>query len=424
MVTYGGDEVNSVILDMGSCSTRVGFAGEDIPKVTVPTSYGVLGSDRLVGDTQLNTWRSNVEIKNPMQNGLIQDWDAVEQLWHSLFHDQLAIQTSEYPLLCTEPAWNSQENREKLMEFAFEKFDFPAFYLAKSAVLTAYSVGRATALVLDSGASVTSAVPVYDGFVLKKGVLHQPVGGDLLTQQIKDDLQTNLNLNLTPLYKIAKKQPVGPGEQPQIQLRNRSATQSFDDYHISKIIHEYKETVSQVSEVTFDERVMAQRPQKPFEFPDGYNNAFGSERYRIPEIMFNPNLVRLPSVEQGKENERIPSLGLSPSQLRHSVGVSRLVFNSITSCDVDLRPLLFSNVIVTGGNTLFTGFTERLSNELPMMIPGAKVKVHGAGSQTERRCSSWLGGSILASLNTFHQSWITKKEYEEVGPSILERKCQ
>ncbi|RCH77558.1 NuA4 histone acetyltransferase subunit, partial [Rhizopus stolonifer] len=170
--------------------------------------------------------------------------------------------------------------------------------------------------------------------------------------------------------------------------------------------------------------VMTQRPQKPFEFPDGYNNTFGSERYRIPEIMFNPNHISLPPFEQGKENETIPSLGLSPNQLRHSVGVSRLVFNSITSCDIDLRPLLFNNVIVTGGNTLFTGFTERLSNELPMMIPGAKVKVHGAGSQIERRSSSWLGGSILASLGTFHQLWISKKEYEEVGASIVERKCQ
>jgi actin-related protein len=38
---------------------------------------------------------------------------------------------------------------------------------------------------------------------------------------------------------------------------------------------------------------MAQRPQKPFEFPDGYNNTFGAERYRVPEIMFNPNHISL-----------------------------------------------------------------------------------------------------------------------------------
>ncbi|KAG1447198.1 hypothetical protein G6F56_009336 [Rhizopus delemar] len=394
-------------MDMGSCSTRVGFAGEDVPKATLPTSYGTNSQQKYIGDTQLNTWKADMEINNPLKNGLIHDWDAVETLWNASFNDHLHIQPSEHPLLCTEPAWNPQENREKLTELAFEKFDFPAFYLAKSAVMTAFSVGRATALVLDSGSSVTSAVPVYDGFVLKKGVLHQSIGGDLLSEQIKEHLKNDLGLNITPLYKIANKKPVGQGEQPQIELRNRPSTKSFEDYHIS---------VSYI--------LMTQRPQKPFEFPDGYNNTFGSERYRIPEIMFNPNHISLPPFEQGKENETIPSLGLSPNQLRHSVGVSRLVFNSITSCDIDLRPLLFNNVIVTGGNTLFTGFTERLSNELPMMIPGAKVKVHGAGSQIERRSSSWLGGSILASLGTFHQLWISKKEYEEVGASIVERKCQ
>jgi actin-related protein len=125
-------------MDMGSTSTRVGFAGEEMPKAIIPTSYGLdQAKNYYIGDTQLNTWRPNVEIKNPMQNGLIHDWDAVEQIWNASFNDHLHIQPSEHPLLCTEPAWNTSENREKLMELAFEKFDFPAFYVAKSAVMTA-----------------------------------------------------------------------------------------------------------------------------------------------------------------------------------------------------------------------------------------------------------------------------------------------
>ncbi|CEI88339.1 hypothetical protein RMCBS344292_02730 [Rhizopus microsporus] len=375
MVTYGGDEVNAVVLDMGSTSTRVGFAGEEVPKTIIPTCYGVdQNNNYYVGDAQLNTWRPNVEIKNPMEDGMIRDWDAVEQIWKTAFQDYLHINPSEHPFLCTEPAWNTTENREKLMELAFEKFDMPAFYVAKSPVMTAYSVGRATALVLDSGGSITSAVPVYDGYVLKKGILHQSIGGDLLSEQIKEHLKNDLRMNITPLYKIAKKKPVGAGEQPQVELRERpNTTKSFEDYHISRIIHEYKESVSQVSEIPFDERLMAQRPQRPFEFPDGYNTTFGVERYRVPEIMFNPHHIRVPPVEQGRENEKIPSLGLSMNQLRHTVGVSKLVYNSITACDMDLRPLLFNNVIVAGGNTLFSGFIERLSNELPMMIPGVSV---------------------------------------------------
>merc|ERR1711872_110889 len=35
----------------------------------------------------------------------------------------------------------------------------------------------------------------------------------------------------------------------------------------------------------------------------------------------------------------------------------------------------------------------------------------------ERKYSVWIGGSILASLSTFQQMWISKQEYDECGPS-------
>ena len=41
----------------------------------------------------------------------------------------------------------------------------------------------------------------------------------------------------------------------------------------------------------------------------------------------------------------------------------------------------------------------------------------------ERKYSAWIGGSILASLETFHKMWITKEEYDESGPSIVHKKC-
>ncbi|KAI8372732.1 actin family [Radiomyces spectabilis] len=460
MVTYGGDEVNALVMDVGSTTTRAGYAGEDTPKAVFPTCYGYLeepdvdpssqtkptdgditmteaaaseSSDPrvkksyFIGDTKINTWRANMEVKNPMEDGLVTDWDAMEQIWNATFHSMMRVNPTEHPLLCTEPAWNTTDKREKLVELAFEKFDFPAFYLAKDAVMTAFSVGRATALVLDAGGSLTSAVPVYDGYVLKKGILRQPIGGDLLTREILQQLKTEYQYDVTPHYKIASKKHVDSGQAPEVQLRDRpGTTQSYHDYQVSRVIHEYKESVCQVSEVSFDEGIVASRPQKPFEFPDGYNNSFGVERYRLPEILYQPkNFVQIPQqTEDLGDNVKIPSVGLTQQQIDNSLGMHQLVYNSICNCDIDLRPLLFNNVVVTGGSTLFPGFNERLNYELPMMAPGSKIKIHAAGNQMERKCSSWLGGSILASLGTFHQLWISKKEYEEVGASIVETKCQ
>lgn len=92
---------------------------------------------------------------------------------------------------------------------------------------------------MDSGGGVTSTVPVYDGFVLKKGVLHQSVAGDTLNNQIKEQLRRELNYTITPHYKIAKKKQVDVDQVPDVLLRDlQGVTDSFNDYQISVSIGE------------------------------------------------------------------------------------------------------------------------------------------------------------------------------------------
>lgn len=90
---------------------------------------------------------------------------------------------------------------------------------------------------LDSGGGVTSAVPVYDGFVLKRGILHQTVAGDTLADQIKRQLKKDLDYTITPHYKIAKKNPVTSDQQPDVQLRDlQGITESFNDYQTTVLL--------------------------------------------------------------------------------------------------------------------------------------------------------------------------------------------
>ena len=83
--------------------------------------------------------------------------------------------------------------------------------------------------------------------------------------------------------------------------------------------------------------------------------------------------------------------------------IPELIKSSLSQVDVDIRPGLLSNVVVVGGSTLIHGFTERLDNELKAMFPGPRVRLSAPGNVYERKFASWLGGSILASLGTFHQ---------------------
>ena len=104
-----------------------------------------------------------------------------------------------------------------------------------------------------------------------------------------------------------------------------------------------------------------------------------------------------------------------------SGGIHELTNTSILKCDVDIRKDLYSNVVLSGGTTMFTGFSERLQKELSALAPATmKIKVIAS---PERIYDVWIGGSILASLTTFQKQWITKEEYDTEGPSIVHRKC-
>lgn len=123
-----------------------------------------------------------------------------------------------------------------------------------------------------------------------------------------------------------------------------------------------------------------------FEFPDGYNQPFGSERYRPTEGIFD--------IKAALPSETIPQAGQS---------LPDMIKTSLSNVDVDIRPMLLGSVVVCGATSLTHGFTERLYHELQVLYPGMRVRIQAPGNVYERRFASWIGGSILASLGTFHQ---------------------
>ena len=94
--------------------------------------------------------------------------------------------------------------REKLTELMFEKYNIPAFFLCKNAVLTAFANGRSTGLVIDSGATQTSAVPVHDGYVLQQAIVKSPLAGDFIMAQCRQMFEEK-NVEIAPPYVIATK---------------------------------------------------------------------------------------------------------------------------------------------------------------------------------------------------------------------------
>ncbi|GAA5983588.1 hypothetical protein JCM5350_004876 [Sporobolomyces pararoseus] len=435
-VQYGGDEVGALVLDIGSGTVRAGYAGEDTPKTLFPTAYSTVPSSdpsqppTHVHGVAAHLYRPHSTIQSFVSDGIVTDWNAAERALDHAFSDRMRLKSlEEYPLLVTEASWNTKENREKMCEIAFEKWDTPAYYAVDKAVMSSFASGKGSALIIDVGEDLMSVIPIYDGFVLRKAIQKQAVGGSLISEVLLHQLQSQ-NIPVTPRYLVKTKEAVGPDQPSNASLREERLPNPSDptaattpSYHRSqelRVMHEMKETVCEVLTPTWDDAAAQSKPPRPFEFPDGYNSPFSTLRLTAPEILFNPSRF-LP--QEFTTRPAPPSLSTIASHPPSALlPLQQLIRNSLQQIDPDLQATLLGNIVVTGGTTLLPGFVERLQNEIGVVAPGFKCKIHAPANSSERTHSSWLGGSILASLGTFHQLWIGKDEYQEVGKSVVNRR--
>lgn len=136
-----------------------------------------------------------------------------------------------------------------------------------------------------------------------------------------------------------------------------------------------------------------------FELPDGEIIKISDERYACSELLFDPSLLSGESDKGG--------------------GVHEMLYKSIMKTNMDIRKDLYGSIVVSGGATLSPGFVERLSKEIAKLLP-QKAKLTIRATPT-RNLATWTGGSVLASLSNFTRLLISKKEFEEVGPSIMHK---
>lgn len=72
-----------------------------------------------------------------------------------------------------------------MTKIMFETFDVPKYYVGIQAVLSLYSSGKTTGLVLDAGDGVTHTVPIYEGFSLPHAIERNNLAGRELTNYLK-----------------------------------------------------------------------------------------------------------------------------------------------------------------------------------------------------------------------------------------------
>ena len=368
---------NAVIIDNGSGFIKAGFAGDDTPGVVFPSVVGKrlkpvsAGQNTYVGDeAQAMSRQGILTISHPLENGIVTNWDDMEEIWSHTFHNELRVDPAAQPVMLIDSALNVKANREKMVKIMFETFKVPALYVATAPALSLYKSGHRTGIVLDCGYGFVQIVPIYEGQVLSNAISCLDLTGSDLTNYLME-LLTERGYSFTTLAE-------------------------------REIVTDIKEKLCYVAEDFDDEMRKASQSselEKIYELPDGQVITIDSQRFRCPEILFKPSLIGL-----------------------NSEGIHVATYDSIMKCDVGIRKDLYANIVLSGGTTLFPGMNVRLNKEITSLAPPSMaVKII---APPERKYSAWSGGSLLAASGDFEERWVTKEEYAQDGYSIVHSKCQ
>jgi len=362
-----------IVIDNGTGLIKVGIADPDeAPKMfqtLVGRPNGNSDKGMLIGD-QISECKESLKVTYPISRGIVEDWDDMEKVWAHALKKVPNYKKGQHPILITECANNAQSNRGKAAEIFFEKFGAPAFYVQLQATLSLYAGGRLTGVVLDSGDGVTSAVPIYEGYALKHAIQRSDIAGRDITEYLQMLLRKGgYNFEMSMDMEVVKK------------IKEKRCYFSLD---IDKDEEDYRE---------FD--------QVQFKLPDGNKVInIGPEKFRAPEILFQPSLIGL-----------------------ECDGIQDCLFRAITESDMDIRNILCKNITFAGGCTKLQNFGDRMLQELQgmEMTSGNKIKIYVPHS---RLTTAFLGGAIFATLPAFEDMWITKKEWKESGMNAVYKKCR
>ncbi|KAM3138021.1 hypothetical protein pb186bvf_009916 [Paramecium bursaria] len=352
------DEILSVVADIGQLYLKSGFTGDDCPryctfsKCTESFQFG----DEFLG---VKPNQNIYDVLLPFNPELYEK--CVDSIYKAIQPQPKGMETQPKELsLLLANNFQTKADLQKVVERIFENLSIPNFFTVRNPVLSTFSAGRSSALVLDIGAYQSQAAAVHEGYTLIKQTVTAPIGGEQLNELLAPHVPASL---------LVGKDPTSLFKQNN-QLRDiKEALIGFD----------------------------GQGAVTKYDLQDGNSIQLStSDTIEIAEKLF-----------QHKDNFK---------------GIDHMLIDVVNSSLADLKSSLCGSVLVTGGSSAIPGLMNKLNNKLQPLAPSlCKIKLIQYPSTQNRQHSVFIGGSILASLSSFQSMWIGKGEYQEQGLSCLDR---
>ncbi|OLS26636.1 MAG: Bacterial actin-related protein [Candidatus Heimdallarchaeota archaeon LC_3] len=367
-----------LIMDLGSQHIKFGFSGEGYPRFIIPSvvGYKVYPPDPseapLIAYDAL--YAKKIHLTFPFQEATITvraEWDwlsAKELISHSI--RKLNIHPENYFVFYIEPLHSNPTNTEKLINLLKEKFRFPEVFTYKQSHLSMQEISKVSGMLLELGHSISSIVSYYKGFEIEPSMRFFSISGRIIAEQYVKYLRKQLG-DKTTTYEL-------------VRVIDKH-------FYVAKDYEQEKEDYDRGYIKDVEETL-------PF---SGRKIIIGDERFRIPESLFNPDLLD-PEIAETFDAE----------------GLMTVLQEVINQVPMDTRPEILNNIILSGGLSKLKGLDGRLIEEFNKLFPNLEIKIV---AHQRREITSWFGAETTCSKGVTENLPLQTRYLTFTVPTLVEQ---
>ncbi|MFX1570431.1 MAG: zinc ribbon domain-containing protein [Promethearchaeota archaeon] len=313
-----------IIIDIGSAYVKIGFSGEPGPRFVFPCITGTEKYKSVMVDVSarsiyvgndVSRMRGVLKIKHPVNRGEIMDWESYYEILNYIFYSLLRIDNlSTYPVFYCETPFMHRDTKEYIARLFFETHQVKSLIMMPTPLLSLFSVGLTTGLVIESGDGLTWVVPIVNGQIIQHAVQKLPLAGVDVNQNLKSLLmREGVSISSSAADEIIQ------------EIKEKNCYFALDPNITPKVGEMFKVPM-----------------------PDGSTiNAPSYILYQAPEVLFNPAMLGYGNI----------------------MNIPQAVIASMRAIDNNYWHDLLSHIVFSGGNLSYNGFQERFESEIEPLLP-------------------------------------------------------